>query len=148
MTLWKIHSSFSLGSVISCLLKIHLSHLLFIQSLSHFLSKEGRYKNHESFSKCQAYVHCAQGAHYLNPAFWFSDWQYHFQGEWIYFLQFPRLIGTQKSKVIDIFYCFSWWKWEWKHRWQLFELPRGKNPIICRLPIQNKFWNILLKWHD
>lgn len=58
MTLWKIHSSFSLASVISCLLKIHLSHLLFIQTLPHFLSKEGRYKNRESFSKCQAYVLC------------------------------------------------------------------------------------------
>lgn len=58
MTLWKIHSSFSLASIISCLLKIHLSHLLFIQTLPHFLSKEGRYKNNESFNKCQAYGVC------------------------------------------------------------------------------------------
>lgn len=89
-------------------------------------------------------VYCASGVHYLNPTFWFSDWQYHFQSEWMYYLQFPRLIITQKSKFIDIYYCFPWWKWEWKHRWQLFELLRGENPIICRLPIQNKFWSILL----
>ena len=56
LTLWKIYSSSA--SIISCLLKIHLSHLLFIQSLPHNLSKERRYRNRESFSKCQAYVVC------------------------------------------------------------------------------------------
>lgn len=149
MTLWKIHSSFSSDSVISCLLKIHLSHLLFIQSLPHFLSKEERYKNHESFSKCQAYVVCiVLKVHIIwtlpfdfltdNITFRVSEFISCSSQDWLVLRRASSLIFS--IALLD--------ESQNENRWQLFKLPQGKNAIICRLPIQNKFGSILLKWHD
>lgn len=88
-------------------------------------------------------MYIASGVYYLNPAFWFSDWQNPSQGEWIYFLRLPKLIVSQKNKLIDLFHCFSWWKLKWKHECQLPEFPREKSNHFI-LSIQNKFWSTLL----
>lgn len=88
-------------------------------------------------------MYSASGVYYLNPTFWISNWQNPFQGEWIYFLQFLKLVVTQKNKFIGLFHCFPWCNLKWKHEYQLFEFLREKLNYFM-LSIQNKFWSSLL----